>query len=402
MPALGTNSALFIKKVRDTLRTGPGFASAQLTLGSGTSRMFFVANDPGVGGNALTVAVTVPPGTSGLTVTESGNALTIALAVNVGVPVGASNTATLISAAVNAASTKLRCFVADGAGAGSLSTAVAATALSGGVGGADGLQTSPLNFLRAQDLATVLSLLMDRLNSGTLTATGGTANSVQDTGAFVAHTQIGNIVTFTGNVTAALAGVQAEVVSNTADALFFRSLPATPASGDTYSIRGAFVDSAIVALRGGTVLGDAPRGNVYGDSRIATNALLRIATQLGGTVTNGYLFTGTTAAGSTTSVIKINTRGGTFRIDELKNRTITVTGFGVRKIISNDETSVTVAPFSSAPAGGVAVTIEQPLGDVDASANLTFAPGGAPRDNKVLAELLRAAEAAVVAFTLPT
>lgn len=411
MPALSTDVALYIKRVRDTLRTGPGYAAAELTLGSGTSAIRLVAQNPGVLGNAITVAVTVPAGTSGLAVSVSGSAITIALAVNLGVPVGASNTATLIAAAINAsaaASALVGAYLPAGSGAGSLSAAVSAVHLAGGVGGENGVNTYPLNFLRAQDMASVLELLMDALDQpAALTATGGSATSVVDGAAtFVASSQIGNTVVFDGNVTAALAGVRAVVTSNTATTLNFAAgaLPAAPVAGDTYTLVGSMVDAAISDLRDGRGPASAPAGNVYGDSRVVADALVRIVQQLGGaTIAETVLFSGVTAAGSSVSRVVLNNRGKSFRIDELKNQKMNVTGFGIRKIIGNDENSVTFAPaFSAAPGSGVAVSISVPEDSTDASRRgWTFAPGGQPRDNMALAEVLRAAEAAVVAFTLP-
>ena len=72
---------------------------------------------------------------------------------------------------------------------------------------------------RASDL---LRILTDLINVTGLVATGGTATSVQDTGAFTGvNSLVGCKVTFVGDVTAALAGVSAYVVSNTTGALFF-------------------------------------------------------------------------------------------------------------------------------------------------------------------------------------
>lgn len=413
MPALSTVNALYIKKIRDLLRTGIDYRTAQLTLGSGTSEMLLQAQEPGLLGNSITVQVTVPGGTSALAVSVSGTAITIALNVSAGVPQAASNTATLIAAAINAstpASALVRALVV-GSGAGSLSVASGPTALAGGAqGSGEGtVQTLPLNFLRAQDLASVLELLQGALTlPAALTATGGTTGaipSVQDTGAYAANTQVGNRVVFTGNTTAALAGVSATVVSNTANALFFAggTLPAAPAAGDTYRIFGALADPAISKLRSGRNLGDAPAGNLYGDSRLITDAFVRMTRQLGGTVADKAMMSGNTAAGSTTTKVVLNMLGTRLRPDQFKGMRLNVTGFGIRKIVGNDESGVFFdQPFSSAPGAAVAFTIAVPQDSTDADANLTFASGGQPGNNRLLAELIRACEAAVVAFVLPT
>jgi len=411
MPALSTDVSLYIKRVVDTLRTGPNYSAAELLLGSGTSEIQFVAANAGVAGNAVRVAVTVPAGTSALAVTVSGSDVTIAVDVTLGVPNAGANTATLVAAAVNAAASDLLvAFLPVGSGAGSLSVAVSATNLSGGRGGEGGVNTYPLNFLRAQDMASVLDLFQEAVSQpAPAAATGGTTTSVQNTGSFVASSQIGNTVVFTGNVTAALAGVRAVVVSNTANAMFFAlgALPVAPAAGDTYTIVGSFAASAIADLRDGRGPGDAPAGNVYGDSRVVADVLARTALQLGGALApNPVLWSGLTAAGSfqddRVCTVKLNLAGGAFRIDQVKGMLLNVAGQAARKIVSSNESNVVVAPpYSAAPAGGVAASVTFPEYSTDASRNYTFAPGGQPRDNRALAELILAAEAAVVAFVLP-
>ncbi len=139
------------------------------------------------------------------------------------------------------------------------------------------------NYLRAQDMATALELLMDALDTVALTAVSGTTSSVTDGAAtFVASRQIGNVVTFTGNVTAGLAGVTAVVLANTTITLTFEaaSLPFAPASGDTYSIDGGFLDAIISDLRSGQGLADAPSSNVFGNSRLIQDALLQLVNRL--------------------------------------------------------------------------------------------------------------------------
>lgn len=411
MPALSTDVALYIKRVVDTLRTGPDYSAAELLLGSGTSAVKFVAANAGVAGNSISVEVLVPAGTSALAVAVSGNAISISLDVTLGVPNAGANTATLVAAAVNAAAADLvGAYLPVGSGAGSLSAAVAETNLSGGRGGEGGVNTYPLNFLRAQDMASVLDLFQDAVSQpAAAAATGGTANSVQNTGSFVANTQIGNTVVFAGNVTAALAGVQAVVVSNTANALFFAAgaLPAAPVAGDTFTIVGTFLSSAISDLRDGRGPGSAPAGNVYGDSRVVVSALARAAEQLGGSLApDPVIWSGVSAAGSfgdaRTSTIKLDLAGGALRVDQFKNLVLSSMGVEPRKIVSNDESSVVVAPaLAVLPGAGVGFAITFPEYSTDASRNYTFAPGGQPHDNRALAELILAAEAAVVAFTLP-
>lgn len=412
MPALKTDVAIYLKRVQDSLRTSPAYTSAEYTIGATTSRVRLIARAPGTAGNNITIAATVPAGTSGLTITTSGTAINIALAVNTGAVVGASNTATLIAAAINAHATAGALVLAvlpGDVGTGSISLAITATHLAGGTGNEGNvLDTCAPYFLRAQDTASVLEVLSDALNTtAALTATGGSATTVVDGAAtFVANSQIGNTVVFTGNTTTALTGVHAVVRANSTTTLTFApgALPAVPVAGDTYSILGTLVSTEISALRNGHGRGDAATGHALSDMRLVTSAFVKLVQQLGGaTIAETTLWSGnSTATGSSLSTVKLNTLGGKFRVDEFKGQKLAVTGYTARKIISNDENTVTFGlPFGSVP-GAVAVAITVPADSGDASANYTGVAGATAGDNKRLAELLRAATTAVTAFTLPT
>ena len=263
------------------------------------------------------------------------------------------------------------------------------------------------NYLRAQDMATVLDLLQQSLTTGSLTATGGTSRSVQDGAAtFVVGSQVGNVVVFDGNTTAALAGIEARVVSNTATELFFLdTLPASPASGDTYTVRGAMFDDAISSLREGKGLANSPAGNVYGDSRVALASLLVGVERVSGTAaTERSMASLTTVAGSTTTVLELDDRGVGFRIDEFRGYKVTVSG-EARIVLQNDEDSMTLtAPLSSAPAASTAVAVTVPFDDFGGTSapKLRVHPGAQPGENVSLADLIDQLEVAVVAFTLPT
>lgn len=109
-------------------------ASADADIGSGANGTVTTTVDtPGVGGNSYTIEVTVPAGTSPLTVTLVGTAITVALDVTGGVPNAAANTATLIAAAIDAEAGISA--VASGTGADSISSAEGPTTFTGGVDG---------------------------------------------------------------------------------------------------------------------------------------------------------------------------------------------------------------------------------------------------------------------------
>lgn len=135
---------------------------------------------------------------------------------------------------------------------------------------------------RAADLLTILTGLIDATG---LTATGGTATSVQDTGAFTGvNSLVGAKVTFDGNITAGLANVEGYVVSNTVNELFFAAgvLPATPAAGDTFAVEFASVDADLSAMAGGKGLG-ASSSNPYGPGPSFVNAVAKLIGALGAT-----------------------------------------------------------------------------------------------------------------------
>lgn len=263
------------------------------------------------------------------------------------------------------------------------------------------------NYVRAMDLANILDLLMDALDqTSALTATGGSTTTVVDGAAtFVAGAQVGNYVTFATATEASIVGLTRRVVSNTATTLTLdEALPATVTSGDTYTLRGGFTDEAAAALRQDASLGlsDSPRGNVYGDARLVQDALVRIVDQLGGIVDpQATVHTGTLLAGSTASVLNLDLNGEELRPGQFVGLSVDVTGFDRRKIVNNDETTVTVSPaYGSAP-GTVAYRVVLPNATADFEPNRLIHPGGHPK-NRVLANLIEQAVAAVEAFTLPT
>jgi hypothetical protein len=111
--------------------TAPVDATAD--IGTGANGTVTVAV-PGSAGSTYTVEVTVPGGTSSLLVTKVGVAVTVALAVSGGTPVGSENTATLVAAAIVALGTEVTA-TASGTGVDPLTGAEGPTSLSGGVDG---------------------------------------------------------------------------------------------------------------------------------------------------------------------------------------------------------------------------------------------------------------------------
>jgi len=108
--------------------------SATADIGAGANGTVTTTVDtPGVGGNAYTIEVVVPGGTSALSVDVTAQVITVSLDVTSGTPNGAANTATLIAAAIEAELDISA--VASGTGADAISGAEGPTAFTGGVDG---------------------------------------------------------------------------------------------------------------------------------------------------------------------------------------------------------------------------------------------------------------------------
>ncbi len=144
--------------------------SALTVIGTGANGSVSLEVDtPGAAGNVWTVDVTVPVGTSPLTVTSVGTAITVALAVSGGVPVPLSNTATLIAAEINSEVSGVTA-TASGTGADSLSLAETET-FSGGI---DYLEDLGSGFYELDFLATEL----DTAGPFHVRVTGSTVRSI--------------------------------------------------------------------------------------------------------------------------------------------------------------------------------------------------------------------------------
>jgi hypothetical protein len=113
--------------------TRDDLTNATASIGSGANGTVNIEADEdnaGEPGNDFSVVVVVPSGTSGLSVSLSGDDLTVNLAVIAGVPDDPANTATLIAAAITAITGFTA--TASGTGADSISAAEGPTAFLGG------------------------------------------------------------------------------------------------------------------------------------------------------------------------------------------------------------------------------------------------------------------------------
>jgi len=262
------------------------------------------------------------------------------------------------------------------------------------------------NYLRAQDMATVLDLLQQAMSATVaLTVVSGSTTTIVDgASTFVAGEQVGNEVTIV-TATETIVGETATVVSNTTTTLTLSpAFSATTTVGDTYTIEAKFVDTEIATLREGGGIADSTV-NPYGAHRDAINGLVRFAEQLASTFAERNIgASGLTAlAGSDDTTILLS--GGAYRIDELKGYRVVVTARGEGIVLKNDENSVTLrGPMAAAAQAADAVAITVPLNDFGGTSapKIRTHPGAQPGENAALADLIDQLQALVEAATVPT
>ena len=411
MPLLPSETATFLRRVTDSLRFGQSVGGrASVTLASTVAGgiVTVTAARPGAHANAWTIAVTEPAGTTPLTVTRSGNAITVALGVTAGSATATANTMTKIAAAINVALPDCDARVTT-ASANEVTNPIAAATFSGGSDSANG-EAAPSGggYLRAQDLAAFFKILQDACGKASVTATGGSTTTAVVASIPNAGQYVGAKVTFAAaTTTAALRDQVAYVASHNATTFTFSStLPAACANTDTFAIELQLVTPEIAALYqdASKTYGDAPSGNVYGETRQALDAIAKLIEQMGGgAAVPTRLLTRAgvvTAADSTDTLIE---SVDAMRVDEFKGRDILIAS-QVRRIVGNTDTTIRLAKaLTSAPAGGVSFQIvEATLDYRPGVSNLANThPGGGHPNNAWTAYLLEQAQAAVEALILP-
>ncbi len=172
----------------------------------------------------------------------------------------------------------------------------------------------------------------------------------------------------------------------------------------TYTIEGGMISDAISEMRDGLSIGAAPPSNVFPRVFTVLDAMALMIRRLGVAIANPAICTLVTAAGSSTTelVINVAARGAKMRIDEFKNKQITVSG-AIRRIVGNSESTVLLdKALSVAPAAAVSCAVVRNIVSTRGVDNLKPFPGGQAGDNLQFANLLSQLKAAVVAYTLPT
>lgn len=261
-----------------------------------------------------------------------------------------------------------------------------------------------INYLRSQDMQAVLQLLTDATGptAAVVCDAGSTTTSVEVT-ALVANSQIGNTITFAGNVTAGLAGIERVVTANDNSALTVDALPFAPAIADTFTVSVDFLDAEISNVGQGATLSNSPTNNPYGEWTAILDAANKLALHVGAvpmTGLNPNILTQDAIAGGTDTVFPLNIGTTKLKTDELKGYHITVTALGTVKIASNTEDGVVTVetPLTGAP-GAVSCTVFKSAIDTDRD-NLPTHPGGQPGWNYMLSNVIDQLDTLVTAYVV--
>lgn len=265
-----------------------------------------------------------------------------------------------------------------------------------------------INYLRAQDLAAVLQLLVDATQpSANIVCDAGSSTTSIEITTLTANSLVGCTITFdAATTTSALQGVTRKVVSNDNSAIVVAPpLPGTPVAGDDFLLEVDYLDAKISDISEGATIGNSPAGDVYSLWRIALDSLNQLALRTGGALNNlnVNMLTQDTGTGSTTTSLVLALGTAKLQIDELKNLSVDVTAIGSAKILSNTEDGVLTlsTPLASAPGGAVSCTVVKSATDTSAQNLPNPHPGGQPGWNSMLSELIDQVETLVVAYVLP-
>lgn len=262
------------------------------------------------------------------------------------------------------------------------------------------LRGAAKNFLRAQDMATVLDLLDDAITqTANIVVVSGTTTTITIAG-LQANLYTGATVTFADDtLTTALRGLTRTVKSNTGTVITLtEALPEAPAEADEFTMTGSVLSPYVAILRDNKNRGDAPLANMYGNSRTLADVFEKMKT-ISGTAGVFPIVSrpgALTAAGSTTTAVKVREE---LKIDSMQKMELVIAG-QTRTIVSNDDFTLYLNAPITAPASGVAYTIQRNTNQVNQNRKHTVHPGGHP-DNRTLAYSITLLVTQITAIALP-
>ncbi|MDB5716292.1 MAG: hypothetical protein JWO15_3689 [Sphingomonadales bacterium] len=141
-------------------------------------------------------------------------------------------------------------------------------------------------------------------------------------------------------------------------------------------------------------------GQIGGSEYLIVDAFFKLISYAGGTLPNGKSMFATTAkAGTSTTVIAVDTRGGKIRIDEFRGYVLSVAGVKAVIVSNTADGFITIDRPITAPSGGEAVLVQHAYDYFGNPARPKTGAGGGPGDNARLALLIQTAQDAVIAYT---
>jgi hypothetical protein len=255
-------------------------------------------------------------------------------------------------------------------------------------------------------LVSVTNTLGITSATGTLTFTGQPTNAQALTINGKVYTFLDTVGTANGNV-----HISHTDASGTLDNLI-AAINLGAGSGTAYgssmtlhpTVRAAAAAGDTMLITAKTLSGAA--GNVLTTPATTVTGGTWAAATLTGGVSGVALRTNTLATltglatGSTTTEVAVNTTiTGKMRVDEFKNLSATISG-EVRTVVGNTETTLLLSKALTSAPGVVSIVLARNVvGDVSPS---QVHPGGHGGHNMRLSDHIAQAEAAVVAYTLPT
>jgi len=164
------------------------------------------------------------------------------------------------------------------------------------------------------------------------------------------------------------------------------------------AVAGSFLDTEIADIMGGkNCFTEQSIGN-YASNGLVVDAFARLLTYVSGTMPRTVIFSSTALAGTSTTDIALELRGGSLRVDEFRGYRLSVDGVTRTVLRNTAEGVVTLESAITAPSGGEAAIVYLDFDHFSPARPVSYA-GGQPAENARLADLIAVTQAAVIAYT---